>query len=112
MNDLQVAADYLRRMAPTQSHENRRHFQQTASLIEGINLETHQVGLDGKSTFPGLTMINWPVKVDGRIKGYATVVFSTDDKGNVHVEANVEPLDEELPQVAGSVVPPAEGELT
>ena len=71
--NLQVAARFLRRMAPMQTHEGRKDFQEAARLLEGPVITPENE----------VTLYNLPVNVNGTIKGF---VWLWIDKTGVRVE--------------------------
>lgn len=69
-NDVQPAAEFLRRMAPTQTHENRRNFQLAAKHLEGAKL--------GPYPASGI-YYEIPVFWEGEVVGYASFSVMMED---------------------------------
>lgn len=81
--DVRPAGEFLKRMAPTQTHENRRNFLAAANLLDGINLfgEPNEI-----------VVVSLPLKRDGKYVGDAMVTINThgfeidNDDPHVHAE--------------------------
>lgn len=52
--DVMVVADYLERMAPTQSHANRRNFQAAAKMLRGADISEDSVVYSIPVTYDGV----------------------------------------------------------
>lgn len=75
--NVKPAAEYLRRMAPTQSHEDRHNFQYAADLLTGLDLQVDN-----------MVVIDWPVLVDGKPIGHASMTIRLTDDGQVGVTSS------------------------
>lgn len=84
-NDPRPAAEFLRRMAPTQSHENRRNFLLAAQMLEGPDVKPR----DSIIGPVGMSIYTLPVRYGDIHLGYFSVRFdapdSQHDVPNIHV---------------------------
>lgn len=82
IHDVRPAGAFLRRMAPAQTHENRRNFLAGANLLDGLELDPNP---------EGALVIALPLKRDGEYVGDALVTVLSQgfdiDNTDPHVTA-------------------------